>query len=117
MFSHCYLTNGVYAVSIQLIDSNDVTSGWLNIGTVNIKGLSESSSAIVELVDEFEFESDLSDVAENVARLDAQIPSTAVAVSIADLSVNRGFSDSLDSQNSLWNNEMHKKRIRPIDLF
>ena len=117
VFSHCYLTNGVYAVSIQLIDSNDVTSGWLNIGTVNIKGLSESSSAIVELVDEFEFESDLSDVAENVACLDAQIPSTAVAVSIADLSVNQGFSDSLDSQNSLWNNEMRKKRIRPIDLF
>ncbi|MDO5309088.1 MAG: hypothetical protein Q4G03_06295 [Planctomycetia bacterium] len=54
VFAHCYQKDGVYNVSVELIDADGQSSGWSPVCTLTVSGVDASSSALIEYLAESE---------------------------------------------------------------
>lgn len=53
IFSHCYVQDGQYNVSVEIVSSDGVGKGvWTTVGILNITNLEQTSRAVLELIEE-----------------------------------------------------------------
>ena len=54
-FTHVYQQDGEYAISVELVDLNDIGYGtWSKVCTLSISGITQSTNAILEVIDEID---------------------------------------------------------------